>query len=282
MALFESLFVWANLPFAIAFTVAILFSLLQMTGVLGLLAGDSDHDADHDADVDADHDVDADADHDVDHDADHDAEHETHSSLGGRFLVDLGVGRVPFSILWQTFAIGFGLVGLCLNTLVLSPRGLLSAGSLAITIPVALFLAWLVTRAASRLLGKVVGSNDSEATSRHGLIGSTGTVISSRITSDFGEIRAKDKAGHFVHVVCRIRDDEAPIAQGAEVVIVDYDAEKGHLYVAPFDADLQIAPKKEAKKRIGENTSQAELEAAAEAEAEELANKPNAQKKSVS
>ncbi len=241
MNAFSSLFVWANLPYISVFTIAILFALLQMTGLLGLLIGDSDHDADHDVDhdvdADADHDVDADAD--ADHDADNDADDEQSGSLGGRILVDLGVGRVPFSIVWQAFAITFGIAGLAINSLVLAPPGAAAAPmTLAFTIPLSLVVAYLLTRTATRVLGRVLGGENEEASSRKDLAGSTGIVISSQVTSEFGEIRVKDRAGRFMHLICRIRDAEKPIPSGREVVIVDYDTKTGHIFVSPLDVDL--------------------------------------------
>ncbi|MDI1483866.1 OB-fold-containig protein [Polyangium sp. y55x31] len=271
MDFLQSLFVWANLPYAIVFTVAILFALLQMTGVLGLLVGGSDHDADadHDADVDADadHDVDADADHDHDHDADGDDD----ASLGGKILVDLGAGRVPFSVLWQTFAVTFGITGLALNTLYFGRAGALATSTLALSLPASLLVAYLVTRTASRLLGKVVAPAGEEATSRRNLVGCSGVVISSRVTSEFGEIRAKDRAGHFVHVICRIREGEPVIGAGREVVIVDYDSRDGRIFVAPLDDD--DAPPAPALRIAGD--TRAETEAEAEAEASEKNNESN-------
>ncbi|MDI1442999.1 OB-fold-containig protein [Polyangium sp. 6x1] len=266
MDFLPSLFVWANLPYAIVFTVAILFALLQMTGVLGLLVGGSDHDADadhdHDVDADADHDVDADGDHDHDHDADHDND----ASLGGKILVDLGAGRVPFSVLWQTFAVTFGITGLALNTLYFGRAGALAPSTLALSLPASLLVAYLVTRTASRLLGKVVAPAGEEATSRRNLVGCAGVVISTRVTSEFGEIRAKDRAGHFVHVICRIREGEPAIGAGREVVIVDYDSKDGRIFVAPLDDD--DAPRAPALRIAGD--TRAETEAEAEAEASEM------------
>ena len=263
---FSSLFVWANLPFIGAFTVAILFALMQMTGLLGLLIGDSDHDADADADhdvdadadhdvdadadADADHDVDADGDHDADHDADDDGDHEESGSLGGRILVDLGVGRVPFSTVWQAFAITFGIAGLAINTLVLGPRGVIAPITLAFTIPSALVVAYLITRTITRLLGRVLAGENEEASSRKDLIGSTGTVISSQVTSEFGEIRVTDKAGRFMHIICRIRESEKSIPSGKEVVIIDYDAKTGHIFVSSLDVDLDEKPKKRLKANV--------------------------------
>ena len=252
----QSLFVWANLPYAIVFTVAILFALLQMTGVLGLLIGGSDHDAD----ADHDHDIDADADHDVD--ADHAHDHDHDASLGGKILVDLGAGRVPFSVLWQTFAVTFGITGLALNTLYFGRAGALAPSTLALSLPASLLVAYLVTRTASRLLGKVVAPSGEEATSRRNLVGCSGVVISTRVTSEFGEIRAKDRAGHFVHVICRIREGEPVLGAGREVVIVDYDSKDGRIFVAPLDDDAPPVP----ALRIADDT-RAETEAEAEVEA---------------
>lgn len=260
----SSLFVWANLPYIGAFTVAVLFAILQMSGLLGLLIGDSDHDADHDvdhdvdADADADHDVDADgdADGDADHDADNDADNEESGSLGGKILVDLGVGRVPFSTVWQAFAIAFGMVGLAVNLFVLGSPGAIATSTLAISLPIALVSAYLITRTITRLLGRVLGGEQEEASSRKDLIGSTGTVISSQITSEFGEIRIADRAGRLVHLICRIRESEQPIPAGKEIVIVDYDAKTGHIFVSPLDVDLDDKPKRLKKNvRIAEKTA---------------------------
>jgi membrane protein implicated in regulation of membrane protease activity len=243
----SSFFVWANLPYISVFTIAVIFALLQMTGILGLLVGDSDHDADHDADVDADADADSDAD--ADHDADNDADHEE-SGLGGKILVDLGAGRVPFSTLWQAFAITFGIAGLGLNFLLLAPRNALVTSTLAFTIPASLFIAYLVTRMLTRVLGKALAGENEEASSRKDLIGSTGTVISSQVTSEFGEIRVTDRAGRFAHVICRIREGEDAIAMGKEIVIVDYDAKTGHIFVSPLDMDLSSDKPKRLKSNL--------------------------------
>ena len=101
---------WGNAPFSIAIGVAALFSLLQVTGVLGLIAGgagESDHDVDGGGDgagdgggegggeTDADHDVDAD--HDADADGDHDADGESRG-LAATALEPLGLGKIPYGL----------------------------------------------------------------------------------------------------------------------------------------------------------------------------------------
>jgi membrane protein implicated in regulation of membrane protease activity len=240
----STLLAWANVPFLVALGVAVTFALLQVTGILGLLAGGGDHDgdadadggADHDADVDAggDHDVDADADADGDHDADADGDHD---GVGHQFLVDLGVGRVPMSIIWQTFAASFAFAGLATNFIYAKRAGVLPTHALAWAAPIALVFGYLVTRGLSRALGKVIANPDQEATSRKQLVGQSGVVISSRVTSEFGEVRLRDKSGYVLRIICRTRDDEKPIREGREVVIVDYDRDRDWLFVAPLDDD---------------------------------------------
>jgi membrane protein implicated in regulation of membrane protease activity len=233
----SSLFAWANVPYSVALGTALAFAILQMTGILGLLAGGNDHDADHDhdVDVDADGDVDgdADADADGDHDADHDADHG--HGVGHHLLVDLGVGRVPMSVIWQTFAVSFAFAGIAINTIYAGRVGAPPTYSLAWTIPISLLFGYLVTRAAARALGKVMANPEQEATSRKELVGQAGVVISSKVSAEFGEVRVRDKSGHVIRIICRTREGERPIREGREVVIVDHDRDRDWLFVAPLD-----------------------------------------------
>jgi membrane protein implicated in regulation of membrane protease activity len=245
----SSLLAWANVPFMVALGVAVGFALLQMTGLLGLLAGGGDHegDADHDVDggheadheadaghdTDADHDADADGDN--DHDHDHDADQDESPGLGQQLLVGLGVGRVPLSIIWQTYAVAFGFAGFAANTVYLSQAGALPAHNLLWTVPGAAVFGYLATRVLARAVGRLVSNPAQEATTRKQLVGHSGVVISTRIDAEFGEVRVKDKTGHTLRVICRTRDGD-PIPEGREVVIVDWDREGDRLYVAPLDA----------------------------------------------
>ncbi len=242
MSFVSSLLAWANVPFTVALGVAVGFALLQMTGLLGLLAGGGEHDADADTDVDggheADHDVDGhDADHDADADHDHDADHDDEGhGLGAQLLSGLGVGRVPLSIIWQTYAIVFGFSGVAANTLYLGSTGALPLVTLAWTLPGAAVVGYVATRVLARAIGRVISDPRQEATSRRQLVGHSGVVISSKIDAEFGEVRIKDKTGHTVRIICRTRGEGA-IPEGREVVVVDYDREGDRLYVAPLDED---------------------------------------------
>lgn len=235
-----SLLAWANVPFTAVLSIAVIFALIQMSGLLGLLAGgDHDGDADHDVDASADHDVDAD--HDLDHDADadhdhdHDADQDNDQSAGQGFLVGLGVGKVPLSIIWQTYAVAFGLAGIIGNTIYLSYARALPPYTLTWTVPIALVFGYFVTRRLGRVLARVASDPRHEATTRRELVGHTGVVISSKISSEFGEVRLMDKTGHVLRIICRTRESEPTIAEGREVVIVEYEKDGDHLFVAPLD-----------------------------------------------
>ena len=230
MSVLRFLVAWGNVPFTIAAGIALVFAVLQATGILGLLAGgdhEADHDVDADADVDADHDVDADADHDADGDA------EGH---GFSFYVlgPLGFGKVPFSVIWQTYAVVFAATGLALNArLFMHREGGPPTGSLLWTLPIALVAGYGVVAMLARWLGPVFASTKEQATSRAQLVGQTGVVISSKVTSEFGEVRIRDKTGHDLRVICKLADGASAPREHQRVVVVEY--EGGDLRVAPLD-----------------------------------------------
>jgi membrane protein implicated in regulation of membrane protease activity len=241
MSFVVSLFAWGNAIYTFALATTIGFALLQVSGVLGWLAGaegddgDSDHgvDADADHDVDADHDADVDGDHDADSDADHDGDDADEDDGGSArgILATMGGGRVPFSMIWQTFGATFGLSGLALNTIVLAYFGSVPTWSLLWTLPIALIAAFFVTRFVGGGLARVLAHDATQASSRRDLVGRPAVVISSQLSTQFGEVRIKDKASH-VRVVCKLMNGP-PVSEGTEVVIVD--CKKGQLFAAPFD-----------------------------------------------
>src|SRR5436190_772982 len=83
------------------------------------------------------------------------------------------------------------------------------------------------TRTVSGMLARVLVDTNQQATSRKELVGRTGVVISSRVNHEFGEVRIADKTGHVVRVICHTRAGDAPIAEGAEVVVVEIDESHG-------------------------------------------------------
>src|SRR5581483_10430318 len=95
---------WWNLPFLVMLGLCGMFFVLQAIGILGASA-DSDADVDHDLDVD--HDVDAEADADGGPAGAIAAWHDT--------LAFLGVGRVPFMVVWVTLFLFAGFSGIFIN-----------------------------------------------------------------------------------------------------------------------------------------------------------------------
>jgi hypothetical protein len=206
---------WANAPFTIAFGIAAGVAILQATGALSLLG---DHDADVDGDVDAD--IDGDVDGEAEVDGDTDGEHS--------FLDLLGVGRIPFSLAWQTGAIAFAMVGLLLNARYIGGSPPLI--TLLWTIPTGIVASLGSIAGAARLLGPLF--TPEEATSREALVGREGVVISSKVTPEFGEVRIRDDHGHDVRVICRLAPGEDSVSEGKHVIVVDIEA-GGRPVVAP-------------------------------------------------
>ena len=252
MTFLSSLLTWANVPFVVALGVALTFFLLQITGVLGLLmgsgeqegdadhdadAGDADHDADTggDADPDADADADADPDGDSDTDGDHDADGHHGGGMGKDFLAGIGVGKMPLSVVWQVFFLCFGLAGLVMSSIVLDRTGTLPTYSLAWSVPVAALFGFAVNHGLSRLFSRLVVPPDKASTSRKDLVGNTGVVISSKVNSEFGEVRVVDRSGDTLRLIVKTLDQDDVIEEGREVVFVEYDPQKDTLYVAPLD-----------------------------------------------
>jgi hypothetical protein len=232
---------WANSPFAVAIGAVGVFALLQATGLLGLIAGggEGDHDVDADHDVDVDHDVDADADHDAegDHGADHDHDGPGERGLAAVAAGVLGFGTLPLSILWQTFALGFGAAGFAMNFRYFERPGGPPIESLLWTLPAAFAVGCVATAALNKTLGPVLSSKGQEATSRAQLVGQIGVVISSRVDHEFGEVRIRDKTGHDLRLVCKlVKESQGAPTEKQSVVVVDYD-EKGGILVAPLDGD---------------------------------------------
>lgn len=219
MSFLRFLIASANAPFTIVGGIAVCFAILQLTGVMSLFAG-GDHEADHD--VDADHDVPGDAD-------------TEQPGFGDLVFGPLGLGRLPFSIIWQTYAVVFAVTGLMINLRYLGDPSGPPLLALAWSLPAALLAGYAAVALLARFLGPLFATKEQEATSRAELVGHIGVVISSRVTAEFGEIRIRDKSGHDLRVVCRLAEGSAPPTEKQRVVVVDYEASKGELLVAPIE-----------------------------------------------
>jgi hypothetical protein len=209
---------WWNFPFLVMLGLCGVFFVLQIVGLVGGGGGDHDVDADASPDVDADHDVDADA----DADADGGLMPAWHEVLGF-----LGVGRVPFMVVWVTLFLFGGFTGLFVNR-VLFVR---SAGDyhgwwfLAVCL-VALLVGLASVRLFSRLAAKLVDVGGRGAVTKQELTGKIGVVASPVLDARHGEIRVHDDRGIELLLHGCLRAGDRPLERGAKVVLVSYDADK--------------------------------------------------------
>ncbi|MBI2394926.1 MAG: DUF1449 family protein [Deltaproteobacteria bacterium] len=220
MSIVRFLIAWPNAPFTIALGIAAIFALLQISGVLGLIAGGH---GDHD--------------HDMDHGMDHGGDHGgDHAGVGDAIFGAFGVGKIPFALIWQTWAIVFAVTGLALNARWLGTDGPPPI-TLLWTLPSGLLLGAGAVAVIARLLGPVFATKPHEATSRRELVGLSGVVISSQVTDDFGEVRVRDKSGLDLRVICRLAPGSAPPKEHERVVVVDYEEASDALLVAPLEGE---------------------------------------------
>lgn len=224
------------IPFLIPITLVIFMLIMQLT--LLLVAGVGfDFDADHDVDLDADLDLDMDVDLDVDvpigvgvdaHsiavggdgvEFDHHIDPDGFSL--GKFLSPLGVGQVPLSVVWNAYALSFGISGVALSVL-LAKFFAVSFWFLGLTIPLAIVFGWHATKRASRLVMPLLKTHGI-AECKSDAVGRTGKVTSLKIDDKWGEAVVTIN-GQSNHVIVRAVDDEV-IEQGSDIVIVGYDEE---------------------------------------------------------
>ena len=220
---------WANVPFGVALGISLVFAVLSWSGALSLLGGAGDDDGDGDGD--GDHDADDSDGDDADDEGDDDAEGKGAVAL---VLAPLGIGKVPLSVLWQSFAVVFAVTGYAANARYIA-TGAVPLRSLAWTLPLALIVAYGVVVVLARLLKPMFSSEASEASSRSDLLGQVGVVISRRVTEEFGEVRFRDKTGHDVRLVCALDEGTRPALEGERVVVVGVDPDTLKILVAPLD-----------------------------------------------
>jgi membrane protein implicated in regulation of membrane protease activity len=256
LPLLKFLIAWANAPFTVVLGTVGLFALLQASGLLGLLGG-GDHGGDGGDDVDGDgHDVEgheaahedaSGAEHESDHDPDTDAESEERANVAHAILAPLGIGKLPFSLVWQIYGAVFALTGLVANAHYVESSSGPPIWSLAWTMPLALGVGYAAVAGLARLLRPIVADENANATTRAELVGQMGVVISRRVDEAFGEVRFRDKTGHDVRLVVNLAPGHEAAREGEKVVVVDHD--DGRLYVARLDEALEEEEGKETNVR---------------------------------
>ena len=212
---------WWNLPFLVMLGLCGVFFLLQVVGLLG-------GDADHDVEADVDHDVD------VDHDLDADADADDGLMPGWNDVLSfLGVGRVPFMVVWVTLFLFSGFTGLFVNrVLFVRSNGDYRGWWFLLVCLGALLIGLAGVRLFSRLAARLVDVGGRGAVTKQELTGKIGVVASAILDARHGEIRVHDDRGIELLLHGCLRAGDAPLARGAKVVLVSYDADKQLFWAA--------------------------------------------------
>src|SRR3954464_9459964 len=198
---------WWNLPYLVALGLVAVFFVLQLFGFAAhAFAGDQEIDLDGDGVPD----------HDVDTGHDVDTEQDVFS-----IAAFLGVGRVPFLVVWLTLFIFAGFTGLFLNRVLLGAAGVYRGWFFPLSLAGALGTGVVAVRFAARLVAKLIDVGGRGASARKDLRGRIGVVASATLDAQFGEIRVRDARGEELIVHGRLDGSEKVLERGAQVVLVD-------------------------------------------------------------
>lgn len=211
-----SLFEWYNLVYTLPFGLAV---LLMIVSALGM--GGQEHDLDHDHDADLDHDFDHDADHDVEAEPGHSGGHggEGHDAPVVHTLLSLlGVGKVPITVLVQSFLVSWAVIGWNVNiwlakalkvpeAFILPSVGISFCGALA------------SMRLLASLFHKLMPGSETYAKGPLDLLSATGTaVFKIDRAGGYADVYDDTRTLHRVH--CRSQSGVLP--RGSRVMLVDY------------------------------------------------------------
>ncbi len=233
-----------NTPFVVALAIMAGILILQVGSlVVGLGLAEliesvmPDFDADADVDLEADIGLDLDADADLDLDADVHVDADVDADADADFSVDgadagagilltalswLGLGKVPVLILLALFLALFGVSGLATQSITISLSGGLMNGWLATV--VALVVSLPLVSLLSRVVGRVLPKETTEAVSNDSLVGRIATI--SQGTARLGnpaQARLRDDFGQAHYVLVEPQDGEAELSRGTEIVLVSRD-----------------------------------------------------------
>jgi membrane protein implicated in regulation of membrane protease activity len=247
---------WWNFPYLVMLGLVGVFFVLQIVGFAthaGDADADADHDFDHDHDVAVEHDQDVavDHDHDLDHDHDVDADGDgdDHGDAQGDhagLLSFLGIGRVPFLVVWMTLFIFAGFSGLFVNRVLFVKSGdQYPFWGFPLALLAALLCGGVATRFTARLVGKLVDVGGKGAPRRRELQGRWGVVASASVDNEFGEVRVRDERGQELLVHGRVQAGGRALAQGERVLLLEFD-ERTELYlVEKFEPESSGSKKSE-------------------------------------
>lgn len=186
----------------------------------GLMDGDADVEADADIDVEVEVEADADLDASV-----VDANAEAAGDSNFTWLGFLGFRKVPFILWLQILGTIWGTIGLVL---------LVWFDSLLVRAIAAGATTIFGTGAICALLSRVMPKTESDLMSDRELLGTTGRVTTSKVTSTFGQAVFAGKLGYMTREV-RVAEGAGPLAQDEVVIVV---GDRDGALVVEREADL--------------------------------------------
>jgi hypothetical protein len=226
---------WWNLPYLVMLGLVGVFFVLQAVGMLAHehdLEGGSDSDAEIGSGSDGAADSDADGGSDADADGETDSEGHTGSGHVHGAAAFLGVGRVPFMVVWLTLFIFTGFTGLFLNRVLQVRTGVYPAWFFPPSLLASLAVGLVSVRVAARTIGKLVDVGGRGASARRELRGAVGVVASPVLDGSFGEVRVHDPRGNELIVHGHVAEGDAALRQGDRVVLIELESESGLFHVA--------------------------------------------------
>jgi hypothetical protein len=264
---------WWNLPSLVMLGLCAVFVILQAVGLLGT---DSEHELDGDLEEDLaleGHDVaspelgsdldvapsidnaldgdlcsapDGALDNDPDNDLDVPQAITTAEHGAGDFWHELvgflGVGRVPFMVVWVSLFLCSGFAGIFLNRSLFVLSHGYSGWWFVPVQALALGVGVLGARLAARIAARFVDVGGHGATKKHELTGRLGVVASAVCNDRFGEIRVNDARGNELLVHGRLPAGDAPLSRSASVVLVDFDPDQ-ELFSVAACPELEALPR---------------------------------------
>ncbi len=206
-----------NLPFTLALLAFLCLSFVQMIGL----------DQDPDTDLDLDFATDGSPDW-------------TINNLVGITQIPqfLGMGRIPFTMIFLLWLLGFGLTGWLGNSLLLTTFSSYPEWGILAVLAVAIITASWFTAGMARLMGHAVPAFTSTATSVQTLVCRQGWVSSQHVDENYGQVKVRDTAGTLHTVFAVIDPGHLPIVHNTKVFLVEYNSAQKLFIVEPVDMEV--------------------------------------------
>ena len=200
-----------NLPFTISLGLMVGIGLLEgVTTLLGFGASSFIESLMPDFDID----LDLDADADISHGGDIGS-----ASALSKLLSWFNIGRVPILVLFILFLLGFGMIGLAIQSVVYNATGRLFPGVLPSLM--AFGGATVFVKFSGMALGKIIPKDETEAVSEDSFVGRVATMTLGTATrGQPAQAKLQDSYGQTHYIMLEPDSDEGIFETGTDVLVV--------------------------------------------------------------